>query len=132
MSTDVTPGNTQTWTDFLNAHAAKNYKWQEWDCFSLCKEIRQFFSQPELPSFDYIYEQYNEETFPNFKLQELMVANCKIVTNYQDFDLVLIRKNELDNIGTFYQGKIIYMGARYSVCSNLENVLPIISKIYRY
>lgn len=123
--------NGKTIAMFLSDYGKGQYKWQEWDCFVVAKTFRQYFGQKALPDFSYIYQQYNEKNFPNSKLRELFEKHCTTVTNYKDFDFVIIRKDEIDNIGTYYQGKVIYMGSRYSVTCSLSDLSGLIAKIYR-
>lgn len=103
----------------------------EWDCYLLADYChQQIFKSYDFPDFSWLYFYDVDETWLSKWIKPALLNYAAKVEAPSDGDLSLLKLKGQDCLGTYYEGKIIFM-AEYDVIVPVERLGHVICSYWR-
>jgi len=119
----------------LNLLVGIPYSWGKSDCWRLANYVREYFNASPLPSYDWVYEAYDEADLPPGLISQLLCEKLGPPTYQLDHLSLVVLNCRGDNLGTCVEidGEkyIVYMGTHKSQMHPCGRVSKLIKGAWR-
>jgi hypothetical protein len=110
------------------------YNWQKFNCFHLADNIRLQVDLEPLPNLNYIWNALylSECLAPKNLVSSLLFQNCHPGINLKDFNLLVLKVNDTENLGTFINNQVVFMGQEIATIQSINRVAQYVDSIWQY